>query len=144
LEAENLTSQIEGAIETASVHVVIFSPGYGESKWCLDKLVLMLKSGATILPVFYDVEPAELMCLRGEGRVYAQALHNLEKKSTYDSETQEEKPLYEPNTIENWREALSCVGELRGFELEACDGDEEELVDQIVQRVVKKIEKSAT
>jgi hypothetical protein len=122
LEGENLTSQIEAAIETASVYVAVFSPGYAESKSCLDELVLMVKSGAIILPVFYEVEPEELMCLRGEGGVYAQALHNLEKKSTYDSESQEEKPLYDPNTIENWREALSSVAELKGFDLEDCDG----------------------
>lgn len=142
-EGMELTPQIKEAIETASVYVPIFSPGYAGSKHRLDELVLMWKSGGTILPVFYDVYPDELECLRGEGGVYAQALHNLEKKSTYDSNSQEDKVLYEPSTIENWRVALSRVVELRGFELEACDGDEEELVDHIVQRVVKKIEKSA-
>lgn len=142
-EGMELTPQIKEAIETASVHVPIFSPGYAGSKHRLDELVLMWKSGGTILPVFHDVYPDELECLRGEGGVYAQALHNLEKKSTYDSKSQEDKVLYEPSTIENWRVALSRVVELRGFELEACDRDEEELVDHIVQRVVKKIEKSA-
>lgn len=144
-EGMELTPQIKEAIETAYVHVPIFSPGYAGSKHRLDELVLMWKSlsEGTILPVFYDVDPDELKCLRGEGGVYAQALHNLEKKSTYDSKSQEDEVLYEPNTIENWRVALSRVVELRGFELEACDRDEEELVDHIVQRVVKKIENSA-
>ena len=44
-EGQNLNSQIEGAIATASVQVAIFSPRYAESKWCLDKLLLILKSG---------------------------------------------------------------------------------------------------
>lgn len=121
-EGMELTPQIKEAIETASVHVPIFSPGYAGSKHRLDELVMMWKSGGTILPVFYDVYPDELECLRGEGGVYAQALHNLEKESTYDSKSQEDKVLYEPSTIENWRVALSRVVELRGFELEACDG----------------------
>lgn len=142
-EGMELTPQKKETIETTSVHVPIFSPGYAGSKHRLDELVLMWKSGVTILPVFYDVDPDELKCLRGEGGVYAQALHNLERESTYDSKSQEDKVLYEPSTIENWRVALSRVVELRGFELEACDGDEEELVDHIVQRVVKKMEKPA-
>jgi hypothetical protein len=33
---ENLISQIDGAIKVASVHIVIFSPGYADSKWCLE------------------------------------------------------------------------------------------------------------
>jgi hypothetical protein len=112
-EGENLTSQIEGAIATASVHVAIFSTRYAESKWCLDELLLMLKSGATIIPVFYHVKPSELRWTRGEGKsgVYAEALRRLEKKKRY-----------EPNTVEKWREALSSVAEISGLELEACNG----------------------
>lgn len=44
-EGDNLTSQIEGAIRTTSVHIVIFSTNYAESNWCLNELLLMLESG---------------------------------------------------------------------------------------------------
>jgi Arc/MetJ family transcription regulator len=57
---EKIDSQIERAIETASVQVAIFSPRYADSSWCLDELVLMLKSDATIVPVFYNVKPSDL------------------------------------------------------------------------------------
>lgn len=61
---EKIIPQIEEAISTASVHVAIFSPGYAESRWCLDELVQMLKSmesgAATVIPVFYKVKPADL------------------------------------------------------------------------------------
>jgi hypothetical protein len=102
-----LTPQIEGAIRSASVHVTIFSPRYAESKWCMDELVLILKSGVTIIPVFYNVKPSEL---RWTGR-YAQALNNHEQKRRYD-----------PQTLENWRKALSDVSSLSGFELAAYNG----------------------
>jgi len=104
---ESLSPQIEGAIRTASVHIAIFSPRYAESRWCLDELVLIRKSGATIILVFYDVKPYEL---RWTGR-YAQALTIHEQKGRYD-----------PGTLDDWRKALKDVSSISGFELEAYNG----------------------
>lgn len=114
---DNLTPQIEGAIRTASVHIAILSPRYAESSWCLNELVQMLESGKTIIPVFYNVNPSELRWTWNGDGVYAQALHNLEKKRTFDSQ-----PRYAPGIIEKWRQVLSVVSEISGFELKACDG----------------------
>jgi len=83
---EKINPQIEGAIETASVHVAIFSPGYADSRWCLDELVLMLKSGATIIPVFYNVKPSDLRWTdksKYTDRVYAEALRILRQTGRY-------------------------------------------------------------
>eukprot|EP00253_Pinus_taeda_P030631 PITA_30631 len=135
---EELKPQIEGAIRTASVHVAIFSPNYAQSSWCLDELVLMreqmLKSGSTIIPVFYKVEPADLRHTRGGDRVYARHLAALGKKRTFDGQ-----PRYDPNTIEEWRNALSAVADIVGFELK--DKEESQLVQEVVQQVVKKVRK---
>eukprot|EP00253_Pinus_taeda_P001167 PITA_01167 len=133
-EGDSFIRQIEGAIRTSFVHVAIFSPRYVESKWCLDELLLMLESGAPIIPVFYQVEPAEL---RWGKKFYAEALQNLEKKKSYDAETKTEKPRYTSTTIENWRKALSRVADISGFDLEAFNGDEGKMVDKIVERVLK-------
>lgn len=62
---ENINTQIEGAIRTASVHGAIFSPGYADSNWCLNELVLMVESKTTILPVFYNVKPSDLRWTEG-------------------------------------------------------------------------------
>jgi len=121
-QGDKLISQIEGAIKTASVYVAIFSPGYAESNWCLDELLLMLESGATTIPVFYNVRPAELRWTRGKDGLYAQALNKLEKKKAYDPQTNEEKARYDSTTIESWRNALSSVAGISGFELESCNG----------------------
>jgi hypothetical protein len=133
-EGDNFIDQIKGAIRTAFVHVAIFSPHYVESKWCLDELLDMLESGAPIIPVFYQVEPAEL---RWGKKVYAAALHDLEKKKSYDAETNTMKPRYESTTIENWRKALSRVADISGLDLEAYNGDEGKMVDKVVERVLK-------
>jgi len=139
-QGDYLTPQIEGAIESASVHVAIFSSGYAESTWCLKELVLMLESNSPIIPVFYHVKPAELRWAQGG---YARALRELEKKKASDPQTREEKLRYDSSMIENWRDALLKVAGISGFELEACNGDEGELLDKVVEGVLKKVKKPA-
>eukprot|EP00253_Pinus_taeda_P015240 PITA_15240 len=138
-----ITSQIEGAIRSASVHVAIFSTGYAESVWCLDELVQMLESKSPIIPVFYHVKPAELRWTRGKEGGYGKALEKLEKKTTFDPETSEVKLRYDSGTIKNWKNALSHVAGISGFELEACNGDEGELVEKVVEGVLKNVKKPA-
>nr|ACN40032.1 unknown [Picea sitchensis] len=164
-EGEPITPQIKRAIRTASVHIAIFSKGYADSTWCLDELLDMLdtvKSGSAILPVFYNVQPSDLrwtrggdtvyarvlsiflcilLCTRGENGVYARALRKLQKKTTLDSVTNKKKPRHDSDTIEKWRKALSDVSLISGFELNACNGDERQLVDKVVQRVLEKVPK---
>eukprot|EP00253_Pinus_taeda_P003101 PITA_03101 len=137
---EYLTPQIEGAIGSASVHVAVFSSGYAESTWCLKELVLMLESNSPIVPVFYHVKPDELRWTRGG---YARALEGLAKKTSTDPQTGEEKLRYDSSVIENWRNALFKAAGISGFELEACNGDEGELVDNVVEEVLKKVKKRA-
>lgn len=126
-QGDSITSQIKDAITTASVHVAILSGGYAESRWCLDELVLMWESKGTIIPVFYDVKPAVVRWTDGR---YAEAFQK--HTSRYDSET-----------IEKWKTALSKVTDLSGFELEACNGDVGELLDKVVERVLRKVKKPA-
>ena len=56
-EGRTFPSQIEAAIQSATIHIAIFSPTYAQSVWCLNELIQMINSGATILPVFYNIEP---------------------------------------------------------------------------------------
>lgn len=124
-QGDSITTQIKDAIATASVHVGIFSPGYADSTWCLDELVLMWESKGKIIPVFYGVKPAELRWTKG---LYAEALQNHTSR-------------YDATTIEKWRTALSKVADISGFELEACKGDVGELLDKVVDSVLRKVKK---
>jgi len=148
-EGEGITPQINGAIRTASVNIAIFSPGFANSVWCLNELVLMLESQrarpgvSTIIPIFYRVNPCELRWTRGEDGVYARALSILrcillctrdenegyaralcmiQKKTTLDSATNKKKPRHDSDTIEKWRKALSDVSVISGFELKKYNG----------------------
>ena len=106
-----LSPQIEAAIRTAYVHITIFSPGYADSRWCLDELLLILqKPRDTIIPVFYNVKPSEVRWASKEGP-YAQALKKMEDKGRYDCQT-----------LENWIKALNDVSYRVGFELHTYNG----------------------
>lgn len=83
---EKIDPQVKEAIATASVQVAIFSPRYAASRWCLDELVLMLRTGTTVIPVFYNVKPSDLRWTdygKNNDRVYAEALRILQQTGRY-------------------------------------------------------------
>jgi hypothetical protein len=131
-EGDGLTSQIVGTIQRASVHIAIFSPRYAESSWCLE-------SRATIIPVFYGVQPSELRWTQGKSGLYARSLRELEEKKTIDSQTGQKKPRYDSKTITNWRAALSDVADICGFNIETYNGDEHQLLEKLVEEVLEKV-----
>lgn len=124
--ALKIDSQIEVAIQFAYVNIIIFSPRFPESSWCMDELFLMTKATGTILPVFYEVEPSHL-----DG-VYIETLysHHLEKQRQ------------DRETFEKWRDALANVPKSDEFML-AGEELKEELMDKIVERVLQYIPKPA-
>eukprot|EP00253_Pinus_taeda_P011787 PITA_11787 len=157
---DRLDSQILGAIATSSVHIAIFSPRYAESRWCLDELVKMQESNATIVPVFYNVKPSDLRIRMDEARhglmdqimeflwcrlgyilrflgfsganngVYDKAFRNHVKKMRCSQET-----------IAGWKQALSDVSTLSGLELDEYNRDEGELANVVVQVVEENVRK---
>lgn len=117
---QNITPQMQAAIQVVSVRMAIFPSSYAEWERCLDELVLMVKclvdATATTPPIFYEVEPS----------------------TTYDPQTSEEKPRYDSDTIRGLRNALSYAARICRLEL---DGDEEELLSWVVQSVLKNVSK---
>lgn len=125
-----------GTIDRASVHLAIFSKNYAKSSCCLNELMGMLKSGAPIIPVFYDVKPSDLSCyvvyarvLRmfqwtpvENGALYCEDLRMLEEEKTFDPQTSQERPRHDPNTITEWRKALFDASRVVGFERAAHNG----------------------
>lgn len=101
------------------MHIIIFSPCYVDSNWCLDELLLMFESWSTILPVLFGgVKPADLRWgTQGEKGVYGQALQTLERKRMFDSQ-----PRYNPSTTQKWRNDLIDAVEIKGFDMETFNG----------------------
>eukprot|EP00253_Pinus_taeda_P023735 PITA_23735 len=145
-EGHNFFSQIEQAICGASVQIAIFSERYAESSWCLNELVFMKNAKATspqrvtILPIFFKVDPSEVRYTETKGS-YAEALQKLQGKRITDPQTGDQKPRYSSDTIQNWRTTLSYVADLSSFELNQYNGDEGELLDDVLKRVLKNVPK---
>ncbi|GAB4831240.1 hypothetical protein Ancab_005253 [Ancistrocladus abbreviatus] len=57
---DNLVERIEKGVRECKVGVVVFSPRYCESRSCLRELALMVDCNKKMIPIFWDVEPAEL------------------------------------------------------------------------------------
>eukprot|EP00253_Pinus_taeda_P007524 PITA_07524 len=127
---QEIPAQIEAAIKAASVHIAIFSPRYAESEWCLNELLSMVKSGKTIIPVFYNVKLEHLRRTQWTGTEkdgpYAKALR-----------THEEKQRHGTQTIHEWRKVLSDVANKSGLELDASNGDTGELLCKVVENVLR-------
>eukprot|EP00253_Pinus_taeda_P032554 PITA_32554 len=136
---ENLTPQIESAIRTSCVNIAIFSPNYAYSKWCLDELVLMVecmsKNKSTIIPVFYGVKPADLRWTQDGKGVYAEALYKLQGKKTFDGQHRHDSKI-----IGKWKNALSSVAEIIGFDGEKYNSMEQ-LREDVVEGVLKNVKR---
>jgi GTPase SAR1 family protein len=124
----DIARQIKHAIETASIGIAIFSPTYAESSYCLDELHRMWKTcnsdRAIIIPVFYRVKPSEVRWpAKGP---YGEALLSHKMKGRFNSQT-----------IQDWKDALFHAAGISGFELEACNGKDEKLLDEVVGRILE-------
>lgn len=120
----NIHDHISAAIDVASLHLVLLSPNYPESTFCLDELVLIVNSGAIIIPVFYGIHPNEVLNTgKDQTGAYNKALRAHEETQQYDSKR-----------VEAWRNSLSSVANIGGLELKEVKG---ELQNEIVKNVLK-------
>ncbi|XP_059065776.1 TMV resistance protein N-like [Cryptomeria japonica] len=124
-----ITAEIEEAMRTSLIHIAIFSPRYAESPWCLAELSYMLKTGTTIIPVFYDVEPSDLRYLKGP---FGAAFEEHENKK---------RKRYAPEKLEEWKEALSNISLRHGQVLKGKSDDGGKLLKSIVNCVMKHMKR---
>lgn len=103
---DTISDAIHAAIQSASVHVTIFSERYAESRWCLEELHWILRSyheqNRKVIPVFCDVEPADLRHI--ESGCYNNAFHKHQSKGRVSMEE-----------IEKWKKALSEAAGISGI-----------------------------
>ncbi|CAN6686503.1 unnamed protein product [Malus baccata var. baccata] len=118
------------AIKESHTAVVVLSPNYASSKWCLDELtniVQCMKATNSILPVFYGVNPSDVGNQRGS---FAEAFAEHDKKliSTEDK-----------TKVIQWKADLKLVSKLYGWHLRnfKC---ERELIEDIVKCVWRKVQ----
>lgn len=77
---DQISTELEKAIEGSLISVVIFSERYATSTWCLNELVHILQCKKmyrrTVMPLFYRVDPSGVRKQEGS---YGDAFAQLEQ-----------------------------------------------------------------
>lgn len=91
-----ITPEVSKAIEQSRIAFVVFSKDYASSSFCLDELVHISEhvkaKGRLVLPVFYDVDPSDVLHQRGS---YGESF------SRHDEMFKDDK-----GKVQKWRDAL--------------------------------------
>ncbi|KAF2325405.1 hypothetical protein GH714_027553 [Hevea brasiliensis] len=57
---DEIAPSLLDAIEDSAASIIMLSPNYANSHWCLEELATICQLGRLILPVFYDVDPSNV------------------------------------------------------------------------------------
>ncbi|KAH7515830.1 hypothetical protein FEM48_Zijuj10G0067900 [Ziziphus jujuba var. spinosa] len=112
------------AIEDSAACIVVFSPRYADSRWCLEELAKISECRRLILPVFYGVDPSDVRRQRGP----------------FEEHFRIHEERFGVERVLRWRKAMDKVGGIAGFHLWVFRNSEEtEKIQSLVKRVLKEI-----
>lgn len=91
------------AMEDSVAFVIVLSPDYAKSHWCLEELAMLcdMRSSLSrpILPIFYEVDP----------------WHVRTQKGHFEIDFEEHSKIFSEEKIQRWRGAMNLVGDIFGF-----------------------------
>ncbi|KAK7262630.1 hypothetical protein RJT34_30205 [Clitoria ternatea] len=106
-KGEPISSELLEAIEGSKILIVVFSKNYASSTWCLQELAKIADCidvpGQRVLPIFYDVNPSEV---RKQSANFEIAFEKHEERFKQNLEN-----------VQRWREALTQVANLSGWDV---------------------------
>ncbi|KAM2363374.1 hypothetical protein ACFX1X_002441 [Malus domestica] len=131
LEIGRKVSELFPAIEKSRLAIIVISPNYASSKWCLNELVKILecmeKRGA-IIPVFYRVEPCNVGDRSGS---FGEGFTQLEQECKNDKECENPEVI-----LEQWKAALKKVEKIKG---PTSKNREPDVIEEIIEDVRNKV-----
>ncbi|KAF8079625.1 hypothetical protein N665_1013s0022 [Sinapis alba] len=99
---QGLGPSLVEAMEDSVAFVVVLSPDYAKSHWCLEELAnlcdLRSSLGRPILPIFYEVDP-----------------WHFRKQSPFEEDIEDHAKRFGEEEIQRWRGAMNVVGHISGF-----------------------------
>ncbi|KAF8038698.1 hypothetical protein BT93_B1289 [Corymbia citriodora subsp. variegata] len=130
---EEFAPELLQAINQSKISIPIFSKDYASSIWCLKEVAQMVENKKTgrqkIMPIFYDVAPSEVRYQTGG---YGDAFHSHKKKKRHNE-----------NTMQGWKDALSAVGEINGWDLHSEKNRREgEFAKNLTKEVFRELKKA--
>ncbi|GLJ28461.1 hypothetical protein SUGI_0559910 [Cryptomeria japonica] len=128
---DSLSLAIDRAIQSASLHICIFSETYAESAWCFNELVWILAcENAKVIPIFYGIQPSDLRyTVTG---AYAEAFRNHRIRGRVDTQR-----------LKIWQNALNKVSHISGLVFVKEKDDLGELMDRIEDTVLREVRREA-
>ncbi|KAI9095293.1 hypothetical protein K1719_026327 [Acacia pycnantha] len=115
------------AIEESRSAIVVLSPSYASSTWCLDELqkIIHLKeeSSLQVFPIFYGVDPSDVKKQKGS---FAEAFKKHEERFTKDK-----------MKLQGWRDALEKVATISGWHSQ--NRHETEFIESISEEMMSKL-----
>ncbi|XP_028765370.1 TMV resistance protein N-like [Neltuma alba] len=107
---EEVSASLMQAIERSQIALLIFSPDYASSRWCLDELVKIMECrrrlGRVAIPIFYEVDPSEVRSQRGR---YGEAIERHEERLGRENDGVMWWKVME------WRSVLKEAAKISGF-----------------------------
>ncbi|KAL5577918.1 hypothetical protein UlMin_019617 [Ulmus minor] len=125
-KGDDISRALPEAIEQSEISIVVFSENYGESHWCLDELVHILKrreeKDQIVLPIFYNIDPSHI---RNQKETYAAAFVKHEER-------------FEMEKVQKWRQALKDAAAISGWN--SRNMSESKILEEVVERVKRELD----
>ena len=101
-----ISAELLKAIEVSMFALIVLSPNYASSTWCLDELQKIVeckkKLGLVVMPVFYGVDSSDVRHQRG---CFEESFRKHEENFPQESDK-----------VERWRDALRQVAGYSGWD----------------------------
>ncbi|XP_028800271.1 TMV resistance protein N-like [Neltuma alba] len=125
-KGEDISQELLQAIEGSLVSIVILSPDYASSCWCLAELQKILESkrslGREVVPLFFNIDPSHVRHQRG----------------TIGDAFESHRERFADDKVQGWRDALHEVANISGYD---CNHRHEaKLIEEIVADVWAKLQ----